>query len=183
MDSLIQISKINDFLFCPHSIYLHTVFDNFSKNTYQETPQIVGSIVHETLDTGKYSTRKNIIQGQSIYSTEYGICGKIDLYDKKENTLIERKRKINRIHSGYIMQMYAQYFCLRESGILVKNMFIHSLVDNKMYKINLPTHKEETAFVELITHIKKYSGWELQSGGSAKKCSACIYSSLCILKN
>ena len=79
----ILLSELNDFIFCPRSIYWHHIY---------------GNIAHKSIDSAKYSSRKNILQGIAIISHEFGIQGKIDLYDARTGILTERKRKINKVY-------------------------------------------------------------------------------------
>src|SRR5512133_2949131 len=100
MESYIRISNINDFLYCPFSIYLHSLYEGFDKKAYQQKSQIVGTIKHESIDKGTYSTSRRYVTGLEVYSEEYGIAGKIDMYDRQEKALIERKTRIKRVHQG-----------------------------------------------------------------------------------
>lgn len=62
MDDYIPISTLNDFIFCPYSIYLHNVYMDTDEGLYHATPQTKGRIVHETIDTKKASNRANDLQ-------------------------------------------------------------------------------------------------------------------------
>jgi CRISPR-associated exonuclease Cas4 len=42
METLLPITYLNDFVFCPHSIYLHQVFDNAEIEVYSAAPQQKG---------------------------------------------------------------------------------------------------------------------------------------------
>jgi len=53
----IQISKINDFVFCPYSLYFHSVYEGFESRNYKARPQIAGKIAHKTVDKQSFSTR------------------------------------------------------------------------------------------------------------------------------
>ena len=64
MESYIQISKINDFLYCPLSLYLHIAYDELDKREYQETAQIAGKIVHENIEKGEYSSAKDFCRAR-----------------------------------------------------------------------------------------------------------------------
>lgn len=156
MESYIQISKINDFIFCPYSLYYHSIYENFSEKTYHSSPQTKGKIKHENIDEGRYSTAKKFLQGTSVYCEKYGLCGKIDVYDQENKFLIERKNKVVKIYDGYRYQLYAQYFCLKEMGYEVEKMFIHSLSDNKRYEIGLPAGSELEKFEKTINEIKNF---------------------------
>lgn len=139
MHSYIRISTLNDFVFCPKSIYFHDLYQKYNRSTYQDTPQIEGTLAHEAIDLKKYSTAKKYIQSMAIYSHTYKIAGKIDIYNKETKTLVERKRKIKKVYDGHRYQLYAQYFCLIEMGYDVQNLQIYSLIDNISYPIPLPS--------------------------------------------
>ena len=87
MEETILISYLNDFIFCPVSIYFHKLYGNLDKSLYQEAVKINVTYAHKAIDTHKYSTKKDILQGIDIYSEEFKIQGKIDIFDvKKRNT-------------------------------------------------------------------------------------------------
>ena len=181
MEDYIQISKINDFLFCPMSIYFHSLYENFSDQLFHRTAQKVGKIKHKNIDQGKYSTLKRYLQGTPVYSSKYNLMGKIDLYDKEEKFLIERKFKVNKIYDGYKYQLYAQMFGLQEIGLEVKKMFIHSLSDNKRYEIPLPNKEELGKFEILIDEIKSFDPRKFNKKINKNKCDNCVYHELCNL--
>ena len=78
-DDYISISTLNDFIFCPYSIYLHNVYENTDESLFHATPQAQGRIAHETVDEKKNSTRKDVLQALPVYSEKYGLMGKIDV--------------------------------------------------------------------------------------------------------
>lgn len=161
MEQYIQISKINDFLYSPVSVYLHSFFEDFKEKLYKEKPQIIGTINHKNIDEGKYSSKKNILSGLSVYSNKYKIMGKIDIFNKDTKELIERKTKIKKIYKGYEIQLFAQYFCLKEMGYEVEKLFLHSLEDNKRYKIKIPTKKDQKEFSQIIKKIQNFNPEDL----------------------
>ena len=174
----IPLSELNDFIFCPRSIYWHHIYGNFNKSIYHEVDQTLGHLAHKSIDTAKYSSRKNILQWIAIISHEFGIQGKIDLYDAKTGILTERKRKINKVYRGYIWQLYGQYFCLSEMGYVVTGLRFHSLIDNKNYPIPLPSEREKNIFKKYIENFRNYRLSENFSQNPAK-CARCIYKNLC----
>lgn len=157
MDSAIPISCINDFLFCPRSLYLHQIYSSFEVNTYHDTPQTLGGITHENIEDGKYTTSKHVLQALPVYSNRLGIKGKIDVYDSKKKHLIERKYRVKQIYKGFRFQLYAQMYCLREMGFRVDKLSIQSLSDNKRYDIPLPTREERRGFEEVIAKMKEFN--------------------------
>ncbi len=161
MEFFIQISKINDFLYCPKSLYLHCMYEDFSEALFHNEPQIKGKINHKVIDKKIYSTAKRFLIGANVYSQKYRICGKIDIYDKETQTLIERKTKIKKIYEGYKYQLCAQYFCLTEMGYFVKKLILRSLQDNKNYEISIPTQKKIIEFEKIIQKILSFNPQEL----------------------
>ena len=61
MDDLIIISNLNDFIFCPASIYFHKLYGSEDTIMYQSKAQLDGTKAQEKIDNGTYSTRKNIL--------------------------------------------------------------------------------------------------------------------------
>lgn len=180
MDDAIIISNLNDFIFCPASIYFHNLYGNQNTITYQRKEQINGSRAHEAIDQGRYSSRKDILMAIDVYSEEYGVVGKIDIYDKKNKELIERKRQIRKIYDGYIYQLYAQCFAMREMGYEVNSISLYSTVDNKKYSIPLPEEDERMfkGFKQLIQNIRSFS-LDGDKQINASKCQNCIYEPAC----
>lgn len=180
MEEYILISWLNDFIFCPASIYFHTLYEDRERMTYQTTVQTKGTNSHETVDSSSYSKSKHILQGMDVCSNEYGIYGKIDMYNTKTKTLTERKRKIVKIYDGYIFQLYAQYFCLKEMGFDVEKIAFYSYVDNKKYNVLLP--EEDNAMYEKFTNIlkemKEFSVSDYMPTNQ-EKCNNCIYNNIC----
>lgn len=179
MEDYIQISKLNDFIFCPKSLYFHSLFESFDQKTYHDTPQTVGKISHEIIEKGQYSSLKKYLQGLEVFSDKYALCGKIDIYDKDECILIERKYKVKKIYQGYIYQLYAQMFCLQEMGYQVKKLVIHSLSDNKRYPLELPTTEDIKKFEDLLLEIRTFDIMTSHFFAPPAKCARCIYKPLC----
>lgn len=173
----IQISKINDFIFCPHSLYFHSVYENFDSGHYKAKPQIAGTIAHKAIDEKKYSSRKNILQSMEIFSEKYGLIGKIDIYDKDKKELIERKRTIKKIYDGYFFQLYAQKLCLEEMGYEVNKITLYSMTDNKTYPIIL-TQKKIKEFNDILQDMRKFN-LNNNKCTNLDKCNNCIYRELC----
>ena len=179
MDSLSPISKINDFLFCPYSLYYHGIYEGFSAKVCHSVAQTAGKIKHETVDSGTYSTAKKYLQGVDVCSEKYGLVGRIDIYDQDSKVLIERKNKITRIYDGYKYQLYAQYLCLTEMGYEVLKLKIHSLSDNKNYAITLPAGDELAKFEQTISDMRAFDVVDNGFKKNPAKCAQCIYRELC----
>ncbi len=178
MESYIPISNINDFVFCPKSIYFHKLYQKYNEAIYHQESQRNGKIAHESIDQKKYSSEKKWITNLDVYSQKYGLCGKIDMLNTKDNHLIERKNKIFKIYDGYKYQLWAQMFCLQEMGHRVERLFIHSLTDNKRTEIEKPDLYQKTKFENTLKRMRSYSITQ-DINTNINKCSKCIYNELC----
>ena len=180
MEPYITLSFLNDFIFCPRSIYFHQLYGLVSTRLYQKKPQIAGKAAHKSIDTKKYSSKKDIFQTIEIYSEKYNIGGKIDTYDAESKQLVERKKKIKVIYDGYIYQLYAQYHCLTEMSYQVDKLKLYSMDDNKSYPIKSPVEdkQRQEKFENLIRQMQNYD-LNAPFEANPNKCKFCIYNNLC----
>ena len=180
MELYLKITYLNDFIFCPLSIYYHQLYGDLAERLYYNNAQLDGKAVHETIDNQHYSTHKNILQGIDVYSDEYKLCGKIDIFDTEKGLLTERKKHIEKIYDGYLFQLYAQYFCLKEMGYDVKKIRFYSSDDNKVYDVALPEENPEM-FEKFKATSNKMQNFDVASyePTSAEKCRNCIYNDFC----
>ncbi|MCH2227519.1 MAG: type V CRISPR-associated protein Cas4 [Candidatus Caenarcaniphilales bacterium] len=181
MEVNIPISYLNDFIFCPRSIYYHQLYGNFETRLYQENDQIEGILAHEIIDEQRYSISKKILQGVDVYCSRYGIHGKIDTFDISKGLLTERKKKIVTLYDGYIFQVYAQYFALQEMGHKVSSLKLYSMDDNKNYYIKRPEDdpRRHFEFEQLIENMKNFCIDGENFYTNPNKCERCIYKNLC----
>ena len=181
MEQYLMITQINDFIFCPRSIYFHNILrDNFSPTSYREQAQIDGLNAHKAIDSQTYSSQKKILQGTMIYSSKYNLLGRIDLFDIERGILTERKYSITAIYDGFRYQLYAQYFALIEMHYSVKELVLYSKKDNKSYKIPLPDAEEIKAFENILQNIKNYT-INNDFSPNTQKCINCNYREICDL--
>lgn len=181
MESYITLSFLNDFIFCPRSIYFHQLYSIYNDQYYKQKVQIAGTEAHATIDTKKYSSRSTVLQGIEVFSEKYNIVGKIDVFDKLTGRLTERKKNVKVIYDGYVFQVYAQYFALKEMGYAVKNIRIHDLTQNKNFEIPLP-EDDNVMFLKFEHVLNDIAGYDLFSTNftpNISKCEKCIYSPLC----
>lgn len=176
----ISISNLNDFIFCPVSIYFHSLDENTEKLTYQDSYQLDGTAAHEKSDKAAYSTKKSMLQGISVYCEKYNLVGKIDTFDVEKGILTERKKKIKVIYDGYIFQLYAQYYALTEMGYKVSELRLYSIDDNKVYNIEPPENSLEM-FEKFVSLLERFSSFDFYgfTQTNIQKCQNCIYEPLC----
>ncbi len=180
MEIYLPISYLNDFVFCPRSIYFHQLYGKVEQRLYQTTDQTEGKAAHRAVDERTYSTSRHILQGAEVYSDKYRIGGKIDTFDIKKGSLVERKKKIKTIYDGYVFQLYAQYHCLTEMGYAVKSMKFYSMDDNKNYSVPLPTEDADwqKKFEQVVLAVRSFN-LKNEFTPNIKKCERCIYNNLC----
>ena len=178
MDDYIPISTLNDFIFCPYSIYLHNVYMESDEGLYHATPQTRGKIAHETIDKKKASNRTDDLQALPIISEKYGLMGKIDIYKGQEQKLIERKYSLKKIFQGQIYQLWAQYLCMTEMGYPIQHLAFYEISTNKMIPIELPTEEQLKRFEQFLKSYRSYDPTSpLRT--NTNKCRHCIYCNIC----
>lgn len=180
MEDPIRLSNLNDFGFCPVSVYFHNVLGEKDRILTQTSYQINGTNAHSSVDLGTYSSRKSVLQGIDVYCDKYGIYGKIDIYYMNRGLLVERKKKISRLFDSQIFQLYGQYFSLCEMGYDVKALKMYSMDDNKGYDILLPSEDPEmmSKFEKAISDMRNFDPRHFIQENQSK-CDNCIYEVMC----
>lgn len=179
MDDFISISTLNDFIFCPYSIYLHNVYQALEEDQFHETPQTAGKQAHESIDHQTHDTNAHILLGTSVTSLRLRITGKIDQFDIRKKCLTERKRQIKEIYDGYKLQLYAQYFCLLEMGYEVETLRFYSLSTNKVFPLELPDENITAWFEQTLETLRSYDPSVPLTNINPNKCKYCVYRALC----
>lgn len=177
-EDYILLSTLNDFIFCPYSIYLHNIYMEADEGIYHATPQTQGRIAHEAVDQKRSSTRKEDLMSLPVVCEALGIMGKIDIYKGAEHHLIERKYQLKQIFQGQFYQLWGECFCMREMGYEVEKVSFYEISTHKMLSQQLPGQKEWdelAAFVERFKHFDPTMPIETNSN----KCAHCIYCPLC----
>lgn len=179
MFAYLPISYLNDYVFCPYSIYLHNVYKGGLEDNYHATPQIDGRNVHKSVDNLNDKTAKSQdIIGLEVYSEELGLMGKIDLFRGRDKALIERKNKLSHIYQGQIWQLQAQYFCMLEMEFIIKSLSFHSISDNKVHALESPSKSDKEILQETLLKIRDITTFDNLTI-NPNKCAHCIYNNLC----
>ena len=179
MNDYIPLSTLNDFIFCPYSIYLHSVYMETAEDIYKATPQTKGTIAHRGVDEKNGSTRKSEIMSLPVYSDEFGISGKIDVYKQDRHLLIERKNNLKHIFRGQIYQLWGQYFCMKEMGYEVERLAFYEISTNKMMDVELPGESGRQELLGFIDKFRSYDPSITPINVNINKCMHCIYCNLC----
>lgn len=176
----IAISTLNDFIFCPVSIYFHMLEAEEERIVLQDSYQLNGTEAHKASDSAAYSTKRSMLQGVGVYCSKYDLSGKIDTFDVTEGVLTERKKHISHIYDGYIFQLYGQYFALKEMGFNITSLRFYSMDDNKTYNVALPEDDDAMfkRFEKLLNDMKSFDFSGFKQNNSLK-CAKCIYEPLC----
>lgn len=177
MDEYISISNLNDYVFCPYSIYLHNIYMNVDEGLYQATPQTRGNIVHKSIDEKNYN-KGNCLTSLNVCSNEYKLIGKIDIYDKSEKVIIERKYSLKNIYKGQIYQLWAQYLCMKEMGYDVEELAFYEVKTKRKQLIPLPSCEDIKELKYFLTSYRQYNPSN-EIITNINKCRHCIYCNLC----
>ncbi|MEG1642079.1 MAG: type V CRISPR-associated protein Cas4 [Synergistaceae bacterium] len=180
MENIILFTQLNDFIFCPMSIYFHNLYGDMEDVLFQSPDQLNGKSAHSAIDERRYSDKKTIMQGTELYCDKYKLRGKIDIFDTEKGILTERKKKITTIYDGYIFQLYAQYFSLCENGYTVKEIRLYSMDNNKVHRINKPEEDPVILqkFEKTINDLQTFVPNKFIQTNIAK-CQRCIYEPAC----
>lgn len=150
-----------------------------AEDMYKASPQTKGTIAHQGVDEKTGSTHKSDIMSLPVYSDEFGISGKIDIYKQDRHLLIERKNNLKRIFRGQIYQLWGQYFCMREMGYEVDKLAFYEISTNKMIDVELPGEMGKQELIDFIEQFKHYDPSATSIKVNPNKCIHCIYCNLC----
>lgn len=178
MTDYIPISTLNDFIFCPYSIYLHNVYMETDEGLYHATPQTKGKLAHEPVDTKTSSNRSDDVLALPVYSEQLGLMGKIDVYKRREKKLIERKYQLKQIYQGQLYQLWAQFYCMTEMGYKIESIAFYEISTNKMIPVAIPSDSDKQKLQNFISSFKSFEPL-LPIPVNPNKCRHCIYCNLC----
>ncbi len=178
VEDYISISTLNDFIFCPYSIYLHNVYMETDEGLYHATPQTKGKLAHEPVDSKTSSNRSDDIFALPVYSEQLGLMGKIDVYKRSEKKLIERKYQLKQIYQGQLYQLWAQFYCMTEMGYEIESIAFYEISTNKMIPIGIPSKDNKQELKNFIASFKAYNP-SISIPVNPNKCRHCIYCNLC----
>ncbi|MBU4537067.1 MAG: type V CRISPR-associated protein Cas4 [Weeksellaceae bacterium] len=175
MEFFLAITTLNDFIFCPYSIYLHEIYNYTKEDTYHSKSQSKGRRLHDFIEN---DTNPNDWKSAFVYSEKLKIYGKIDDYDTANRELIEYKSTVATAFKGYYYQIWAQYLCLSEMGIIVEKLAFYDFRVSKKIEIPLPSNDQ---LLELECHVRKVQQYDFNSEIkiNPNKCRRCIYQNLC----
>lgn len=179
MDDYIEISTLNDFIFCPYSIYLHNVYRSAAEDLYYATPQLLGKNAHRTVDNGTAIRYSADIAGMPVISEKYGLMGKIDIYKSSTGQLIERKRNITTIYQGQIFQLWAQMLCMIEMGYNISSLGFYDISTRRLKTVKIPQEHDLQEFELFLEKYRDYNPSNDSTPANKAKCLHCIYCNLC----
>lgn len=146
---------------------------------YHAVPQTKGRMAHHATDTKTSSNRADDLLSLPVYSEEYGLMGKIDVYKRKEKKLIERKYQLKQIFQEHIYQLWAQMLCLKEMGYEVESIAFYEMSTNKMIPVAMPTDVDLANFRQFLHRFRHFNPAQTPFSVNPNKCQHCIYCNLC----
>jgi CRISPR-associated protein Cas4 len=148
------------------------------EDNYHATPQTRGKAAHQSIDNKVASTKQSDIMALSVCSNKLKIFGKIDIYHKDTQKLIERKFELKQIYQGQVFQLWAQYFCMIEMGYTIKSIAFYEISRNRIIPIDIPGIKEYNILMTFINHYRDFDP-SMSFPINHNKCIHCVYSNLC----
>lgn len=145
---------------------------------YHATPQTMGKVAHDVVDSKRYSSRKKDLLSLPVWSDSLGIMGKIDIYKGLEEHIIERKYQLKQIYRGQLYQLWGQYFCMTEMGYNVKRISFYEIKTRKLFPQPIPGIQERQELERFIESFKSYHPSDIIQI-NPNKCMHCIYNPLC----
>lgn len=179
MTDYIPLSVLNDFVFCPYSIYLHQVYMEADEDVYKAAPQTRGTVAHEPVDRKTSSTRRGELLSLPVYSDTLGIAGKIDVYKTGECRLIERKYNLKQIFRGHYYQLWGQYYCMTEMGYEVRELAFYEISSRRLIPVPLPGSAERDEMERFVRSVRAFNPYSDPIPLNPNKCRHCIYCNLC----
>jgi CRISPR-associated exonuclease Cas4 len=113
-DDYVLLSALNQYTYCPLRCYWMFVEQEFADNDHT----IEGTLGHVRVHQDGQTARSDVFQLRSayLYSKRYGICGKADLIEERQDTIYPVEYKKGRLGSwsNDAVQLCAQALCLEE---------------------------------------------------------------------
>lgn len=154
--AFITFTQIKDFLFSPATTYLQNIYREFAEEAWKGEALVAGKQAHSSIDYGNYTKKRDVLVGKTAYWSEQNVGGKIDIYSPSEGgVLVERKRFVDRVWLGDRAQLYAQYFALREEGLPIRRLAVHSLSTNRRFYIDLPSDADKAWLVGIVAEMRR----------------------------
>ena len=158
MDEYIAISTLNDFIFCPYSIYLHNVYMGGDEELVYATPQTQGKASHETIDKKRYSSRQADIVALPVFSDELGIKGKIDVYKGQEKLLMKPNFRpvffyANTAEANFLLRQ--KQYEYPKTDLQIAKILIENKIRNQLRLLE-KTRQKTPKIVEAKEKCKKY---------------------------
>ena len=175
MEHYLAITTLNDFIFCPYSIYLHEIYHQNREEAYHSAFQSKGKRLHHFIENNQ---DENSWKNAFVYSEKLKIYGRIDDYNKRTKELIEYKSTVAIAFRGYYYQIWAQFLCLSEMGVEVVHLSFYDFRQDKKIPVTIPNDEQ---ILELKNHIKKVQEFDFNTdlNPNPNKCKQCIYHHLC----
>ena len=90
MENPISITMLNDFVFCPISIYFHNLYQGVEKNLYQGKSQIAGTKAHEAIDNNTLSNSESFQDIENKFSKRFNQQDSVYIFIMDSRTEIKR---------------------------------------------------------------------------------------------
>ena len=109
MENPIIISNLNDFIFCPASIYFHNIYGQQDRRLYQSEKQLNGTKVPETVDEAK--NNRNVLHAMDVY------CGVLHtMFYMRKSLVCDVMEPFRAIVDEQVKKSLFNFYCCRSNG-------------------------------------------------------------------
>jgi CRISPR-associated exonuclease Cas4 len=186
-EDYIQLSSLQHYMFCPRQCGLIHVAGIWEENRLTAR----GRVLHERVDSGEEETRgpDHIVRSLNIYSREYGLSGRADVVEfKNERGIVvpypvEYKSGKPKPDSRDTVQLCAQAMCLEEMlGVTITEASLYYGKTRHRLKIDL-TEELRTSTVRAIEAVHEMiTKRTVPEARYGKKCGMCSLYDSCMPK-
>ena len=123
---------------------------------YHAKPQTRGKIAHETVDNKTASNRKDDLLSLPVYSGQYKLMGKVDVYRKREKLFIDRAVRTAFNRKQFSFKDFVFKLRARFSKMLTKNGAIR--LQYSVYEVNNTNRVIENLMEKIDQFSAKFNG-------------------------
>lgn len=186
-DDFIQLSSLQHYMFCPRQCGLIHVYGLWTENRFTAH----GRVLHERVDSGEEETRgtDHIIRSLNIYSREYGLAGRADVVEFKDERgnmrpfPVEYKSGKPKPNEMDLVQLCAQVLCLEEmTGISIPEGALYYGKTRHRFNASMTVELRKKTIDAIGAVHDMIRSRSVPDGKYQKKCDTCSLFDECMPK-
>ena len=135
MEPYLPISYLNDFIFCPRSIYFHQLYGRVNQRVYHTPAQTQGKAAHKAIDTQRlnlygFDTYQGVYH-QVFYQRKSLVCDLVEPFRPLVDQRIRNAWKLGQIHKEDFSYINGQYRIFGKKSQPYITLLLKSLLEHK----------------------------------------------------